>query len=164
MANLGNFDANDYEPNIDFELIPEGKYLVAITESIMKQTKSKTGEYLELKFQILDGEFENRFLWSRLNLKNPSEIAVKIARGDLSAICRAVGVMAPTDSAELHGIPLMVTVKCKTNDNDETRNELKGYAKAATAPMANTMPPPQPQVQAPQEQAPWRRNVCITPN
>ena len=34
--------------------------------------------------------------------------AVKIARAELSAICRAVGVMAPNDSVELHDLPLVM--------------------------------------------------------
>ena len=33
---------------------------------------------------------------------------VKIARGELSAICRAVGVMQPRDSVELHNVPLEI--------------------------------------------------------
>ena len=34
---------------------------------------------------------------------------MKIAHGELSAICRAVGVMQPKDSIELHNLPLLVT-------------------------------------------------------
>ena len=57
MVNLNGFDANTVEPNADFEPIPAGKYLAAITDSVMKPTKSGNGNYLELTFQILEGEF-----------------------------------------------------------------------------------------------------------
>ena len=56
-------------------------------------------------------EFKGRNLWARLNLDNPNEIAVKIARAELSALCRAVGVLEPKDSVELHNLPLVISVK-----------------------------------------------------
>jgi len=54
---------------------------------------------------------------------------VKIARAELSAICRAVGVLTPRDSCELHNLPLVITVKCKKRpDTGEITNEIKGYS------------------------------------
>jgi len=134
MTNLQGFDANEVEPMDEFEPIPAGKYPAVITESEMKPTKSGTGSYLELVFQIIEGEYKGRLLWSRLNLDNPNDLAVKIAQGELSAICRAVGVMQPKDSIELHNLPLIVSVKCKKReDTGEIVNEIKGYAKKETA-------------------------------
>jgi hypothetical protein len=150
MADLHGFDARNVEPTADFEPIPAGKYLAMITESEMKPNKSGTGGYLQLTFQILDGPYKNRFVWARLNLNNPNATAVKIAHGELSALCRAVGVLAPNDSIELHNLPLVIMVKCKKRaDTGEIQNEIKGYAKkdAATG---------QPQ-QAPSATPPWRR-------
>jgi len=144
MAKL-NFDATQVDPATDFDPIPAGKYLAVITGSEMKPTKSGTGRYLELTFQVLDGPYKNRRLWSRLNLENPSAQAVQIAQGELSALCRAVGVMQPKDSAELHNLPLVVAVKCKKReDTDEIVNEITGYAKkeAATAPQQETASTP----------------------
>ncbi|NUN15569.1 MAG: DUF669 domain-containing protein [Myxococcales bacterium] len=149
MASL-NFNANDVEPASDFEPIPAGKYLAMITDSEMKPTKNGTGHYLQLTFQILDGPYKNRFVWARLNLDNANATAVKIAHGELSALCRAVGVMAPKDSVELHNLPLVITVKCKTRkDSGEVGNEVKGFAKKETA---NGVP-----AQAAANTPPWRR-------
>ena len=151
MASLRGFDANQVEPSTPFEPIPAGKYLAAITDSKMKPTKSGNGEYLELTFQILDGEYRGRNLWARLNLSNPNEQTVKIARGELSAICRAVGVMQPNDSTELHNLPLVITVRCKKRqDTGEITNEVRGYAKREAA--GGT-----PQ-QAEDATPPWMRN------
>lgn len=148
MADLRGFDANQVEPSADFEPIPAGKYEAVITESEMKPTKAGTGHYLQLTFQVIEGEFKNRFLWARLNLDNPNATAVQIARAELSAICRAVGVMAPNDSTELHNLPLVISVKCKKRDDTgELTNEIKGYSKkeseppAAVAATANSTPP-----------------------
>lgn len=134
MATLKGFNANDVDPASDFEAIPAGKYLAVIIESEVKENKSGTGSYLQLTFQVIDGEYKNRFLWARLNLDNPNATAVKIARAELSAICRAVGVMAPGDSVELHDLPLVISVKCKKRaDTGEITNEIKGYAKKEAA-------------------------------
>lgn len=130
MANLTGFDANEVEPTTDFDPIPAGKYAAVITESEYKPNKAGTGNYLQLTFQILDGDYKGRFVWARLNLDNPNATAVKIARGELSAICRAVGVLQPKDSTELHDLPLVISVKCKKRrDTDEVQNDIRGYAK-----------------------------------
>jgi len=149
MANLNGFDASQVEPSASFDPIPAGKYLAAITESEMKATKTGAGSYLQMAFTVLDGEYKNRMLWARLNLNNPNATAVKIARSELSALCRAVGVLQPRDSVELHNIPLLITVKLKKReDTGELTNEIKGYEpKAAAAgqpqqaPASDTTPP-----------------------
>ena len=151
MVNLNGFDANQVEPSTTFDPIPAGKYLAAITDSKMKPTKAATGQYLELTFQILEGEFKGRQLWSRLNLDNPNAQTVKIARGELSAICRAVGVMAPNDSTDLHNLPLVITLRCKKRqDTGEITNEVRGFAKREAA----SGKPQQAQTDTP----PWMRN------
>ncbi len=149
MASL-NFDATQVEPSTGKDPIPAGKYVAAITASEMKPTKNGAGQYLECEYQILDGDHKGRKLWSRHTLQHPSAQTVQIARGELSAICRAVGIMTPKDSAELHNLPLLITVKCKRRaDSDELTNEVKGYAKAEAEPG-------QPQ-QVVKNTPPWRR-------
>lgn len=150
MVSLGNFNASEVEPAADFDPVPAGKYLAVITDSEMKPTKSGSGSFLELTFQIIEGQYKNRLLWSRLNLDNPNATAVQIARSDLSSICRAVGLMTPRDSAELHNLPLVISVKCKKRDDTgEVTNEIKGYAKREIA--SGQVP------QATSSVAPWRR-------
>lgn len=150
MADLNGFNAANVEPN-DFSPIPAGRYLAAIVASEMKDTKAKTGSYLELEFEILEGEYKGRKLWDRLNLANPNEKAVEIAQGTLSAICRAVNVMQPKDSAELHNLPLTVIVAVeKRQDNGEDSNRIKGY-KSKNEPAAETSAP------ATKGAAPWKK-------
>lgn len=129
MANLMGFDATKHEPSTgDFEPLPVGEYMAVITASEMKTTRAGDGEYLALTFQVIDGPHKGRNLWSNLNLKNPSEKAVQIAHGELSAICRAVGVLTPRDSAELHNIPLIVKVKIEARkDTGEQTNRITSY-------------------------------------
>jgi hypothetical protein len=133
MASI-NFDANQVEPSAGRDPVPAGKYVAAIVESELKPTKSGNGQFLEFCYQILEGEHKGRKLWSRHTLHHPSAQTVQISRGELSAICRAVGIMAPKDSAELHNLPLTVTVKLKRReDNGELTNEVTGWAKKDAA-------------------------------
>jgi len=145
MADLRGFDASQVEPNTELEPIPAGRYIAAIVGSAMKATKNGAGNYLELTFQILEGEYRNRKVWARLNLDNPNPTTVQIARGQLSAICRAVNVLTPKDSTELHDLPLEISVKLKRRDDTgEFTNEIKGFAKKGAAapakPAAGTPP------------------------
>lgn len=150
MANISGFNANEVNPDVGFDPVPEGKYKVAITASDMKQTNNKNGSYLELELTILEGDYKDRKVWARLNLNNPSEKAVQIARGQLSAICRAVGVMVPQDSVELHNIPLMITVKCKKNpQTEEITNEVRKFEAVGQQGLATTASTPPPGNQVP---------------
>lgn len=129
MAQLGaEFDARAIEPASAFEVIPAGKYKVQIVDSDMRPTKNGEGQYLWLEMEILDGPFANRRLWDRLNIVNPSTQAVEIAQRQLSAICHATGKLSVSDSQELHGIALTVTVRIlEAKGNYNARNEIRGY-------------------------------------
>ena len=148
-----NFNAEAVEPSVPFEAIPAGKYTAIITDSDLKETRSGTGRYLQLEFEITEGEYSGRKLWSRLNIENPNPDAVRFARADLAAICRAVGVLHPGDSVELHNLPLRITVRCRRNQDDEIVNEVKSYEAVEKAVI--------PAVPAPQNGAnsapPWAR-------
>lgn len=129
MADLGGqFNAGEVEPIGDRTPIPAGDYRCVIIKSEWKATSAGTGRYLEFTFQVVEGEHNKRMVWSRLNLDNPSQQAVEIARRELSAICRATGVMTPRDTSELHDIPIVLKVAVKRReDNGEPSNEVKGY-------------------------------------
>ncbi|OHB58818.1 MAG: hypothetical protein A2Y12_00250 [Planctomycetes bacterium GWF2_42_9] len=151
MANLNGFNANNVEPADDFDPIPAGKYIAAITNSQIKPTKNGDGSLLELQFEIIEGEYKGRLVWSRLCLENKNELTVKIAKSQLADICRAVGVMTPTDSVQLHNLPLQISVKVKKrSDSDEATNEIKKYSKREVAPVQNT-------AAAAKGIAPWKR-------
>ena len=76
MANLNGFNAADVEPAVGFDPIPAGRYLAIITDTTLRPTKTGGGNYLELTFQVIEGEYKERLIWSRLYLDNPSAVAV----------------------------------------------------------------------------------------
>jgi hypothetical protein len=116
------------------------------------------GSYLQLTFQIIDGPNKGRLIWARLNMQNPNETTVKIAKGELSAICRAVGVMKPNDSVELHNLPLVISVGCKKRDDTgDITNVIKGYAKRDSAAPAPGLSRPAPTANGAGSTPPWKR-------
>ena len=147
MADLSGFNAAEVEPNQPFEVIPRGDYKCVITASAIKNTKDGKGRYLELELQVAAGEFVNRKLFDRLNIWNANEKAVAIAKGTLSAICRAVGVLTPRDSAELHMKPLLVSVSVSEREYEgekRQQNEVKGYKPIGAGPVPPSAPAPAP--------------------
>lgn len=153
MANLGrNFDANTVDPNARPDPVPAGRYKVMITKSTMRETKQKTGSFLELELSILEGQYQGQFLWARLNLFNPNPKAVEIAERELSAICHATGVMNVQDSEQLHGIAFLVDVVVDPGDDQYgPSNEIKKFLSLSEGA---GQPAPQPAAQAPAQPAP----------
>lgn len=128
MAQL-DFNVNDAPEDKGFELIPEGMYTAQIIQSEMKPTKAGTGQYLELRVQILDEPYTGRLVFDRLNLINPNETAVAIAQRTLADICKACNLEEIEDSEELHGIEINVTLTEKEAEGDwGASNEIKKYS------------------------------------
>lgn len=151
MSSFRNlYDPNDKPDN--FEVLPAGAYTVKITGCGMKKTKAGDGEYLQVEMTVIEGEYANQKVFDRLNLANPNERAVKIARAQFAALREAVGILEPRDPTDLMGIRFQVMVKCvKRNDRpDEMTNEIQRYIKrgeTATTPQQND------------SNAPWSRNA-----
>lgn len=135
MAAL-NFNAENVEPQQSFDALPPGRYEAIISASEMKDTKAGTGQYLQLTFDVVGGQYEGRKLWSRLNLVNPNATAVQIAERELSAICHCVGILVPQDSEELHDALLVIDVIQELNPmSGQQTNRIKGYSQAVSAPV-----------------------------
>lgn len=169
MAQL-NFDASRVKPSEGaLGAVPAGWYNVAIEASEMKAAKAVGNFFLELRLNILDGQYTGRKIFTRLNIVNGNPVAQEIAYGELSAICHSVGMLQVQDSQQLHGLPfkIKVTVQAATGEY-EASNNVKAYKninEKVDAVVAPTMPAPAwtpPPVaaaapvyaQAPQQQAP----------
>jgi hypothetical protein len=152
MPNLNGFDAGNVEPVPSFEPIPAGQYVAMIAAS-QEKISSKGHSFLSLEFEVLEGPYKGRKLWTNLNLSHPNPETVKFARAELAAICKAVGVMKPTDSVQLHNLPMLISVKCvNRKDTGGLQNRIKGYALKAAAGSQPQQPPP-----AAGGTPPWRR-------
>ena len=150
--NLSGFDANAVQPQESRDPLPANWYKCVILASEEKPTKAQTGSYLQLQLQVIEGDYSGRSVFDRLNLDNPNQTAVDIAQRTLSSICRATGVMTPTDSSQLHDIPIMVKVAIRpASGGYDAGNDIKEYAAAD-----NVQAAPQP-AKASGGTPPWKR-------
>ena len=116
-------DENPFAP------IPADWYLAEITKSELNTTKDKNGKYLSFAFKILEGEFENRIIYTNVNIVNKSDTAVKIGRADLKAMCVSAGHEGELeDTEDLHEIPMAIKITIKAETAQwPSKNEIKGY-------------------------------------
>ncbi len=122
-----NFNTQDHIPAAALGLIPSGIYRAAIVDSMTRRVRSGDGRFLQLAFQITEGEHKDRVIWSRLHLQSSNATTVRIAEAELAAICRAVGKHDVKDSTELHGIGLCIDVGTRVRDSGELVNSIKRY-------------------------------------
>jgi Protein of unknown function (DUF669) len=160
-----NFDANNVEPATGrFELLPIDDYLAVITESAMADNKKTKGKHLSLTWTIVEGDYKDRKVFTNLNLINENPDTVEIAQRDLSAICRATGVLHPKDSAELHDKPVVISVGIRKGSNGyEDSNIIKKYSRTDGKELADVTDATVPAKGAPvigggtKAKKPWQR-------
>ena len=175
MAEFGfDFDASQVDTS-SYSEIPEGQYVAVINKAERKPTRKGDAEYLSLEFQVVSDQQNGRKIWENLNLWNANQQAVKIAFESLASICKAVGVLKPTDTDQLVGRPMRITIKHKPDRQSgdlqarivkfEPTTPQASTAQASTqyappAPIAPTRQQPAPYQTAPtqqREKAPWER-------
>jgi hypothetical protein len=161
MSVAVDFDPDTVPDRPSFDPIPAGKYKVVITDSEEKQTKKGDGSYVQFTLTIIDGEYQGRKLWDRLNLNNPNDQAVAIARGTLKQMATACNVKSLKDTGQLHDIPMIAKIVLKANkETGEQVNEIRGYEPANhAAPSANngSKPPAMSGTASAPTSPPWKK-------
>lgn len=157
MGNLSDIDLNDVPEQGTFSALPARKYTVIATESEIKVTKAGTGKYLQFTLEILDGQYKGRKLWTRLNLWNPNETAVNIAKRELKAFQKALGLDTAGDSSDFLNKPLTIDVGVEMDDRKRETNVVKGYEQVGTKPIGGGFPTAAPAVPKAENTPPWAR-------
>ncbi|MGI9305432.1 MAG: DUF669 domain-containing protein [Gammaproteobacteria bacterium] len=110
------------------EPVPAGWYSVQIVDSQVAFNDQKQNKRITLTYQILDGTYKDRKIMDGLNIENPNQQTVEIARKHLSTLCRAVGLAGVSDTYELHGRPLQIRVNVREAQGEfGPQNEVKEY-------------------------------------
>ena len=129
MAQLPSvFDAKNEEKQ-GFEPIPEQWVIGEVVKSEYKANSNKNGHYLTCQMKVLLPEaYKGRMVFNLMNLDNPNQQAVEIARKELASMCEACGVEELEDSTELHGIPFGMKLGIQPGDaNWPPKNVIKQY-------------------------------------
>jgi hypothetical protein len=152
MAKLGaTFNPADVPPSErgDGELLPSGRYTAHIIESAVVTAKSGRGEICNLTWEILDGSFERRRVWSRINVFHENQIAQDIGQRFLKQITDALGLGPIDDTTAIEFQPVEITVGVEKSRDPQypDRNEVKRVSPiAGRAPRAvqHARPAPSP--------------------
>ncbi len=128
---ISDINTDNVEPLGDsYELIPKGEYVAMIIEERTKDTNDPTNDYkyLSLTWEILEGEYAKRRIWTNLNLWN-KESTVEFAKRELVSIKMAIEKPGLRRSEEFIGLPAKIRVAIKTRkDNGELANRIQSYA------------------------------------
>lgn len=139
MGNLNDLNLDvEGEAQAPREVLLPGIYDVIISASDMKDNKSGSGQHINVTFEVIDGDCTGRLVFGNWNIRNANPMAEKIGRSELAACCKALGIMNPEDTTELHDQPLKI--KVAIDKKDPTRNEVKAYYAKDYVPNAPAAP------------------------
>lgn len=123
-----SFDATQVAPAQDVsDPIPSGWYGTVISGTQLKDTKAGTGKILEVEHTVTEGECKGRKVWARFNVRNPNEVAERIAKEQLSALCHATGVLKIRAHEQLRERKCLIRVTVKRQEGYDPANEVKAW-------------------------------------
>jgi Protein of unknown function (DUF669) len=86
------FDIDSEEGSPAVSLLPPGKYAAEIEDGQVGPTKNGNGQAVNLRWRVVDGEYENRVVFQSILITHTSEQAQKIGRGMFKDICFSCGL------------------------------------------------------------------------
>ncbi len=123
-----NFNANEHEDMADFSILPKAWYAVVITASEKKTSENSGNDYMKLEYTIVSENFKGRKHWVNLNLWHPDVTVQGYAKRELASICRAVNVLNPTESEQMHNIAFGIKIGHKKDKGSgELRENILKY-------------------------------------
>lgn len=150
---LINFNANDHQDAGPGPL-PAGDYMVYVAASEMRINQDNGNQSLSLTLDVMQPEtMQGRKVFSNYTMSSHNEEAVRIGMQQLAQVCRAVGVMSPSDSTELHDIPFFVRLIAKQLDSGKVVNNVQTCWSTASAAPPLAKPKGQPPKPAGQQYA-----------
>jgi hypothetical protein len=94
--------ANDFGKS-NFSLLEKGVYRFVIGKAEIKQTKAGDGNYLNLMFQVVEGDREKTCIFKMFMLSSPKQVAVEIGKKQLAGLTKALSIAHLTDEQSLIG-------------------------------------------------------------
>jgi hypothetical protein len=145
----------DELPEDDFQPLPAGIYKAQIVTDDIKSTKNGSGKYLEIQWEVIEGDQSGRKVFDRLHMWNQNSTAVSIAGQTLRKIWEAVNaskvaqgkqpIHAFDNTEHLYFTPVLIDVRIKKGTGEYAdSNEIKGYKPVASGAPAAPPAPPRP--------------------
>ena len=129
MAKFG-FNVADVTPDapVSYDPIPAGEYRLKALEAEEKQNSANTGSYINVKFQVVGGDYDGRFIWNMFNINNQSEKAQQIGRQQLVAWATACGKPDADDTDKLLEKAFMASISIDpAKDGYAAKNRIRAF-------------------------------------
>jgi hypothetical protein len=150
-----NFDASQV-PETSFDPLPAGDYLVWITESDIP-TDDQGNQKVTITMEVIEPQqYAGRKAWDSFTLENYQNPKwAETGRQILATVCRAIGVMSPRETEELHGIPFCVRLEVDAWKDGSIHNKVVArWSTSSQAPPLKRAAPKAPAQPAFQKPAP----------
>lgn len=149
---FSNFDTNgDTEFSNSFPVLPAGKYRVQAVKATRKQNYEKTGDCLEIQWEVTRGEHEGKRITRWLDLWVSDMEKQRKAEAEMRAICVAMGLTGdrkPRSEQAILNIQVVAHVSQykKKNKPGEFGNGIDKYesVESAIASQRQTVPAREP--------------------
>lgn len=128
----------------DYAPLPEGWYSARIVNAEVRDTKSGTGKYIAVRYDITGPTNAGRVVWGNLNTKNQNPKAEEIGRQQMGDLMRAVGLAKLSDTDQLIGCEVKIKLAIRKSDQYGDGNEVKGWNAASETPKLSQMPATSP--------------------
>lgn len=153
MASLGfEVSADQLPQSQSYDAIPAGLYTAKVTDASLQDTKSGTGQYIRLRFDIMGPSHQGRVVFTNLNIRNQNPKAEEIGMQQMGDLMRAIGLPKVMDTDQFIGGVCQIKVTVSNSEQYGTQNEVKAF-KA----VEGGSPAPAPAQEAAGSQPPWRR-------
>lgn len=135
---------NNYDP------LPEGWYQSTIMDAQVKMTKSGTGSYIAVRYQINGPTHVGRQLFGNINIRNANPTAENIGHQQLGQLLAAIGVEDLEDTDQLIGGQCSIKLSIRKSEQYGDSNDVKAWKSVEGAK-------PKPATAAPKSSAPWAK-------
>ncbi len=131
MASIGGSFNPDAEPSSGYKPLPAGEYALEIVESDYDVNAGGNGMVLKCKAQIVGGDYDCRPFYINYSLEHADPQTMEIGQRDFAGLRRAVGVLSPVDSGQLHFVPFRVRLVVDGETNRIVEYLYEALAEAA---------------------------------
>lgn len=136
-----------------YEALPAGWYTATIAGAEMKPTKSGTGSYIAVRYDITGPTHQGRVIFSNLNITNANPKAEEIGRQQLRQLMEAIGLAKMADTDQLIGANVKIKLKIERDEQYGDKNQVAAFSKQEGAAPAKAHAPAAKSSSAP----PWAR-------
>ena len=164
MAKLGfewkSDEVEDEKPFGEKVLFPAGEYIGVAVKTDVKDTKTGTGRFVEIEWQIVDGVKKGSIYIDRMNVENHTPVAQRMARGSYKSLQKALKFRDEQmyETSNIHHIPVKLAIRqYESKSSGKMENGVSYYPADGSIPVPSPAAPPPPSAEPSAAKKPWQK-------